>query len=429
MGINEKTIPATRPHNTFIPFNLRKGFRMPTFLDQDAIYAYHFYHLLQRAENVYLFFNTEVGTFGSGEKSRFLLQIEEELSHINPNIQLHKKLASAPLPVNTVLPEQLHIEKTDEVMEVLNTYLSQGKPDEEKQLSPSALTTYINCPVQFYFKYIAKLYEPEELDEELNHRIFGNVLHKTIELIYVDILLSKLFNAGLIKPDMFEKAIKNKDEMLKEIRQVWKEQNQEDYALRNRFIQQLTLWLVNQSLFKYKKQLGLDKDYILQIDAKRQKANEEIDSILDEIKMDEPGVFKKIMEKKALVWVIHDLLALKTPETTITKGDIKLVLSNAKRIRRKLLDAFEEEKFRHHKEGMNLLLKNVIFKLVKKILENDQHYTPFNIIGLEAESYKTEITLPDGRKVWVSGVIDRVDEIILEQEGQVPKKVVAHSRL
>ncbi|OWY25918.1 PD-(D/E)XK nuclease family protein [Sphingobacteriales bacterium UPWRP_1] len=184
LGLNEGIIPAAKPHLTFIPFNLRKGFGMPTFLDQDAIFAYHFYHLLQRSKNVYLLYNTEPGNVGSNEKSRFLLQLEQELNSLPATaVQLQKYLISTQLS-QPIHRQPVTINKTPAVMEKLNRYLLHLQNDTQDKLSPTALSAYINCPVQFYFKYVAQLYEIQNVNEEINNLIFGNILHKTIELLY-----------------------------------------------------------------------------------------------------------------------------------------------------------------------------------------------------------------------------------------------------
>lgn len=213
LGLNEGIIPAARPHLTFIPFNLRKGFGMPTFLDQDAIFAYHFYHLLQRAKNVYLLYNTEPGNVGSNEKSRFLLQLEQELSSLpTATVQMEKYLVSAPLS-QPIQRKRVQINKTPQVMEKLNRYLLQPQDNTQDKLSPTALSAYINCPVQFYFKYVAQLYEIQNVNEEINNLIFGNILHKTIELLY-----QPFQNKQITQPDI--------DKMLNTYRHIDQNLNQ-----------------------------------------------------------------------------------------------------------------------------------------------------------------------------------------------------------
>ncbi len=114
MALNEGTIPATKPNNTFVPFNLRKAHNMPTFLDQDAIYGYHFYHLLQRAEEVYLLYNTETNKFSTGERSRFLLQIEEEIANLpDIKVEISHHIITPPLQNDYTIAKRLEIPKNE----------------------------------------------------------------------------------------------------------------------------------------------------------------------------------------------------------------------------------------------------------------------------------------------------------------------------
>lgn len=222
LSVNEGVIPATKPHVTYIPFNLRKGFGLPTFLDQDAIYAYHFYHMLQRSEKVFLLYNTEVGSFAAGEKSRFLLQLEHELKLRYSPITITNQLVTTPLEAETPNTELMTIPKNADIMERLSRYFVQDpEPEPEKnedgtpkkshkrQLSATALTTYVRCPVQFYFQYIAELRELGTVDEEINDLLFGNVLHYAIELIYRPYMLK-----GDVMTEEIMESLKKKHKLI-----------------------------------------------------------------------------------------------------------------------------------------------------------------------------------------------------------------------
>lgn len=191
MGMNEGIIPPSRPFVTFIPFNLRRAFNLPTFIDQDSIYAYHFYRLLQRADNVWLLYNTELGNIGGGEKSRFLLQIEYELAATNmaEKIVLSNQIAGSPVRNYPFRQTPLKVAKEGDVAAGLNYYLADPlRPETEPsgRLTPTHLSTYITCPIQFYYKHIARLRELEQIEEAVDSRIFGDVLHKTMEFLYSD---------------------------------------------------------------------------------------------------------------------------------------------------------------------------------------------------------------------------------------------------
>lgn len=176
LSCNENILPAGKMGNTFIPYELKKHFGLPVYSDKDAIFAYHFYRLLQRAKNIYLLYNTENDGFGMAEKSRFITQLEYELPKVNKNITIHEELFSIPVdvkkPGNVIV-----IKKTTDIIEKLNERAIHG-------FSPSALNKYINCPLQFYFQVIAGLKEAEEVEETIGADILGTVIHEVLETLY-----------------------------------------------------------------------------------------------------------------------------------------------------------------------------------------------------------------------------------------------------
>jgi hypothetical protein len=133
---------------------VKRELGLPTFKEKDAIYTYHFYHLLQRAKNIYLLYNTESEGLDAGEKSRFITQLEVE-KQVNHN--LSHDIYNAVLPETAYLP--MVIPKSEKVMMRL-------KEIAEKGFSPSALTSYIRNPIQFYFQKILRISEVEEVEEE-----------------------------------------------------------------------------------------------------------------------------------------------------------------------------------------------------------------------------------------------------------------------
>lgn len=176
LSVNEGILPSKPNTVSFIPYSLRKGFQLPTHEDKDAIYAYHFYRLLQRAKEVTIVFNTEPDTFGSGEKSRFIAQLEAEMPEQNPDLELLHETVTFPLDPEKILP--IVVDKEQGVLDTLKAYV------EEKGFSPSALSTYFNCPLQFYYRYVLRLREQEELEESMEENTFGSVLHGVLEELY-----------------------------------------------------------------------------------------------------------------------------------------------------------------------------------------------------------------------------------------------------
>ncbi|MEP6737502.1 MAG: PD-(D/E)XK nuclease family protein [Chryseolinea sp.] len=178
LSLNEGAFPGSSSKGSYIPFNIRRAYGMPTVEHQDAIYAYLFYRVLQRAENIHLFYNSETDVLGQGEASRFLQQLIYE-----SGLEIDKKLLHNPIQPRPVTP--ITIPKTPGVKEALlklnegNTYF--------KGISPSALNTYIECRLRFYLHYIARIREPKEVEEDLDARIFGELLHGIMELFYTGI--------------------------------------------------------------------------------------------------------------------------------------------------------------------------------------------------------------------------------------------------
>jgi hypothetical protein len=176
-SVNEGVFPKTDAALSFIPYNLRRGFGLPTIEYQDAIYAYYFYRLLQRAKKVTILYNSSAEGLQTGEMSRFLYQLKFESGF---DIQEH----SLKYDINIAQAKEITIDKTEEVIQKLSKFLSTG----EKFLSPSALSTYLRCKMQFYFKYVAELREQDELSEEVDAPLFGNILHQAMHYVYNDFI-------------------------------------------------------------------------------------------------------------------------------------------------------------------------------------------------------------------------------------------------
>jgi ATP-dependent helicase/nuclease subunit B len=196
LSVNENVLPAGKSGTSFIPDDLKRFLQMPLYGEKDAIYAYHFYRLLQRAKNVTLIYNTETDTFGKGEKSRFITQLLSELTVKNKQATIEERILS--LPVSQEKEAfQVDIEKTESVLDKLTE-----KVQSEKGLSPTSLNTYKECELKFYFRFIANIREPDEVDEDIEASAVGNIIHATLEKIYkpfIDKVLTKEIIAVLEK--------------------------------------------------------------------------------------------------------------------------------------------------------------------------------------------------------------------------------------
>jgi len=176
LSCNEDVLPSAKSVNSFIPFELKRHFGLPTYSDKDSIFAYHFYRLLQRATNIYLLYNTESDTFGSGEKSRFLTQLIYELPKVNPNVIVTEQLVNIPVRTSNG-SNKITVEKDEAILEKLKEKARTG-------FSPSLLNKYINCSLQFYFHGIAGLKEADEVEENIGADMLGNVIHEVLENLY-----------------------------------------------------------------------------------------------------------------------------------------------------------------------------------------------------------------------------------------------------
>ncbi len=204
LSANEGILPKSSFASSFIPYNLRKGFSLPVPEHQDALFAYYFYRLLQRAENIRILFNNQSQGLNSGEMSRFLYQIKYESGLPVREYSLqHTISAGEPLPIR--------IEKSPEVLQRLSAYLATG----DKILSPSALNACIDCPLRFYFRYVAGIREKEEVAEELDHRLLGNIFHESARALYLP------FIGGEITTEVIDRILLDKTGTEQAIRKAY----------------------------------------------------------------------------------------------------------------------------------------------------------------------------------------------------------------
>jgi ATP-dependent helicase/nuclease subunit B len=249
LSANEGTLPAGKSNNSFIPYEIKRSFNIPTYTEKDAVFAYHFYRLLQRAENIYLLYNTESDSFGSGEKSRFISQLIHELPKINKAVEITERLMVMPMPVNQ--PEKVSIAKSPEVFEKLEKLCNYG-------LSPSALNTYNTCPLDFYYKYIAGLREETEVEETVEAASMGTFIHDTLHKMYLPVK-GKILKAGDI-----DIMLKNAEELTKE--EFRKKFSEADLSSgKNLLTLNIAINFIKNFLIKEKEHLGrlaLENQYI-----------------------------------------------------------------------------------------------------------------------------------------------------------------------
>jgi len=174
-SLNEGILPSGKSHNSFIPLDIKRKFKLPSYREKDAIFAYHFYRLLQKAKTISLIYNTQTDLFQSGEKSRFLEQLIVEMPKKNPKIKIRQAHYSPVIHSNELKGER--IIKSPEIIEKIHTYLKSG-------LSPSSIAAFVNCPLDFYYKYILGLKEVEDIEAIIPDHLLGSLVHDTLEAIY-----------------------------------------------------------------------------------------------------------------------------------------------------------------------------------------------------------------------------------------------------
>jgi len=168
-SVNENIIPSGNSQNSFIPFDIKIEYGLPTYKEKDAIYSYHFFRLLQRAKNVYLLYNTENDTYGSGEKSRFISQLELMKTDI-----IAKRIAPR---VITEKKEKYEVKKNIQILDRLKELAKDG-------ISPSAITNYLHNPIAFYKQKILRLSELDLVEETIAANTMGTVIHDTLDELY-----------------------------------------------------------------------------------------------------------------------------------------------------------------------------------------------------------------------------------------------------
>lgn len=187
LDMNEGIWPKDSSNNSFVPYNIRKAFDLPVVEHQDAIQAYLFYRLLHRANSVDIYYNNVSEFNHSGELSRYVQQIQME-----SGLDIDKYSLTNVIEPKSIKP--IIIFKDEKVNKALSRYHVNAESGGVR-LSPSALNTFLDCRLKFYFKYLEKIKEKEELNESLDAASFGNLLHHTMEYFYEQLMKDNARNS------------------------------------------------------------------------------------------------------------------------------------------------------------------------------------------------------------------------------------------
>ena len=212
LSLNEGQLPKAGGESSFIPYNLRKAFGMTTIEHKNAVYAYYFYRLIQRAENITLLYNTSSDGLNRGEESRFMLQLLVE----GPHVITREYLEAGQSPQNTL---EIQIEKTPEILRRLYRAYDTAQP-ESVILSPSALNTYLDCRLRFYYRYVAGLKTPDEVSAEIDSALFGTIFHLSAQLAYTDLTA----NGKMIQREDLERLLRDEIKLQGYVDQAFKQE-------------------------------------------------------------------------------------------------------------------------------------------------------------------------------------------------------------
>ncbi|MEI9920625.1 MAG: PD-(D/E)XK nuclease family protein [Bacteroidota bacterium] len=175
LSLNEGQLPSPPRQGSYVPHAIRRAYALPTWDHQDAIYAYLFYRLLQRASNISFYYSTEPDIIGNGEMSRYLQQVI-----IESKLPIEKRVLHNPIHVHAIHP--IVVDKTAKVMQLLDKFVNETP--EMRSLSPSSLNDYIECSLRFYLKQVAQMKEADEVEEEVDARVLGSILHDVAFWLY-----------------------------------------------------------------------------------------------------------------------------------------------------------------------------------------------------------------------------------------------------
>lgn len=175
LSMTDNNFPGNKAADkSFLPYGLRYGFDIPTAEHHEGVYAYYFYRLAERAENLYMLYSSASDDKSTGEPSRYIRQLEYEtdfeISYSNVGVEVSLSDSSP-----------IEVEKSYEVFDKLMRYTT------NKTLSPTAFSTYVKCPLQFYFNFVERLRPEDELEESVDNMTFGNIFHEAADLFYKQI--------------------------------------------------------------------------------------------------------------------------------------------------------------------------------------------------------------------------------------------------
>ncbi|QGY42499.1 hypothetical protein GM418_02170 [Maribellus comscasis] len=361
LGLNENKWPRTFTSPSFIPHNIRKGFGLPGIDEQDAMYSYYFYRLIQRAKNVTATYSVVKEGINTGELSRYGFQLLYDSNQSPKLVNLDFSFANDPVP-------EIQIQSSEKSVQEYLSRISKDHP-----LSPSAINVYFMCSLRFYFRYFMHLPEPEEVKDEIDSPIFGNIFHETIEALY------KPFVGKVLEKGDLENMQKDRILLENEIRKAIAKHyfKEKDSARKPVKLEGKTL-LIFENIKTFLKQL-------LKIDAEI--APFSVESLEDDYKTELPVVLNGMPQK---IWIGGKIDRVDRVNSKLRILDYKT--GNVDSLSFKNLDElFEKDQKKHKKEILQALIYTHV---LSKNKTNERDFQPviYSLRKFFDETYSPEIS-------------------------------------
>lgn len=393
LGLNEGKLPSTNPIKTIIPMDLRYGLGLPSTRDKQGIYAHHFYRLLNQCKKLTLTYTTAIEQIGSNEASRYITQLELELTRSNPKIHINRHFYNVPFPQEKMQALN-EIQKTPEIITRLDAFF-------ERSLSASAMNKYLACPLDFYYRYLADLGEDQDVEEELEANTFGTFIHDTLEELYTP--YAHYTSDGTKKtPTPPPLSVSGIDTMISQYKQILHKQ------FMKHFNGDESLFLKGKNLLSYEMAMAITRNLLMEEREFVNKSSEPIDIIMLEMKLTksieiEVNGTKKLIHFSGLVDRIdkvgNNYRVIDYKSGKVTEKDVKF-----KKLDTPILS------FKNCKHAVQLALYCLFFK------ERFNHFpAEAKIISLVDVKANYNLNIEDGTTEDVcNSLVDLVTDIITE---------------
>lgn len=231
VSANEGVLPDSSMHQSFIMYDLCRHFEMPLYHEKDSITSYNVHRLLQRAQNIVFICNSDQDAFGTKEKSRFITQLETELPAVNPQARFNY-LVAASEPGKETAAEAIMLHSNSDVVRILFDKALDG-------FSPSMISSFRECRLQFYFRYVTGIRDEDEVTEDVDQNMLGTIIHNALEELYKPYLNGVLTEELILRlKPLAEKSVRDAYKILYQDSEASTGKNLLALKIANRYITQ-----------------------------------------------------------------------------------------------------------------------------------------------------------------------------------------------